>query len=719
MFGTNNQRDKRIIRDVLAGKTDRFADLVGRYLPSVYATALAHTRNRADADDVVQDTFVNAYTALDSLRAPAKFGPWILTIARNVARKHLRRRDAAPGTPDDPGHAPSPATAAQRAELLALLTRAVGDLAEGEREVILLHYFAGRSAREIAEALGVSRAAVLKRLERGRAHLGEQLLQKFGDQKALNEQLIPSVERVMKSVLAATAAWHVSKAAGGGGAAWAASTILPKTTTIAACLTGMAFAGVIGWTFLSRDTLPAAVAEEQAALASNEETPVAAEFDVLEPETAPLVAAADTEESVDEPTAAEPESATGRDGAPQPADSDEPKYTSIDGLWEFTARSDLSLFYPFRAIGYSHNVGRVELSGAGGDMRVVSAEGPAGEIIADVRRAGNTVELEIVGHSGHLEGAFNAALTELVLEGTIYDLENESLYEARLIGTRVSENELTREAQIEELKQELRELYAILEAYAQVHGGEYPDELDALYPQYVLDQERLRSNDTRSLIYRKPPPILRLVRTAESAEFATDAEDLLAIQHYLEEQWGRFFQAEDIVLESEHFALGVRLALTTGRGLIELSETKDSEHEDQADVLQIVSCQDNLKQLGLSFKIFADEQAGGFFPPGFHTMYPGYLPDLNVLTCPSTEHGSISYEVVFPGATKAQLVELARQVEGLSEQEAESFGASYVPMAIEVHECSGTVGRNVLFLDGHAELLHGAALERLGPYLNR
>src|SRR5690606_32360255 len=123
----------------------------------------------------------------------------------------------------DPEQGETPATAAQRAELLALLAGAVDDLPEGEREVILLHYFSGQSAREIAASLGISRAAVLKRLERGRAHLGEQLLAQVGDAKTAKQDLLPSTDRIMQAVLASGAAWQLAKATSGGGAAWAAS----------------------------------------------------------------------------------------------------------------------------------------------------------------------------------------------------------------------------------------------------------------------------------------------------------------------------------------------------------------------------------------------------------------------------------------------------------------------------------------------------------------
>ncbi len=69
MLNMRSNTDGVNVREVLKGNRDRFDGLVERHLPAVYAMALAHTRNSADAEDVVQDTFLNAFTALDSLRA--------------------------------------------------------------------------------------------------------------------------------------------------------------------------------------------------------------------------------------------------------------------------------------------------------------------------------------------------------------------------------------------------------------------------------------------------------------------------------------------------------------------------------------------------------------------------------------------------------------------------------------------------------------------------
>ncbi|HIJ66189.1 MAG TPA: sigma-70 family RNA polymerase sigma factor, partial [Candidatus Hydrogenedentes bacterium] len=92
MFERDRQQDARIVRRVLSGQSPAFEALVERYMPAVRAAAMARLGNDADADDVVQEAFLKAYQALDSLRDPGKFGAWLLSIARNACNRLDRRR---------------------------------------------------------------------------------------------------------------------------------------------------------------------------------------------------------------------------------------------------------------------------------------------------------------------------------------------------------------------------------------------------------------------------------------------------------------------------------------------------------------------------------------------------------------------------------------------------------------------------------------------------
>lgn len=137
-----------------------------------------------DVDDVIQDTFVRAFQSLAKLEQPARFGPWLLTIARNRALSRLARRRAGEQLVDElsreatallePDRLPDPDAEVE----LELVRRIIAELPEGaEKETVRLFYVeGGLSAREIAARLGVGKSAITMRLERFRAKVKRRLL---------------------------------------------------------------------------------------------------------------------------------------------------------------------------------------------------------------------------------------------------------------------------------------------------------------------------------------------------------------------------------------------------------------------------------------------------------------------------------------------------------------------------------------------------------------
>ncbi|MCC6897419.1 MAG: sigma-70 family RNA polymerase sigma factor [Polyangiaceae bacterium] len=159
------------------GEPAAFEALVRAYLRPAYAVALAIVGRPADAEDVAQDTLVLAFERLETCREPARFGAWLLQIARNQAKNWLDRRklrDVPSGEGAleavDPGAAPD--ASAERGVLL----RALGALRPAEREVVLLHDLEGFTHGEIASALGISevhsRQHLFQARQRLRAALG-------------------------------------------------------------------------------------------------------------------------------------------------------------------------------------------------------------------------------------------------------------------------------------------------------------------------------------------------------------------------------------------------------------------------------------------------------------------------------------------------------------------------------------------------------------------
>lgn len=160
--------DAALVERAIRGDAGAFEGLVRRYTRQAHLVALAIVKEPADADDVCQDAFIRALERLEECRNPARFGAWFLRIVRNRAhsvRRYLGVREAAPldALPlaaDDPG----PAREADRARLRDNLLKALADLTEVQREVVLLHDLEGWKHREIGELLELPEGTV-------RAHL--------------------------------------------------------------------------------------------------------------------------------------------------------------------------------------------------------------------------------------------------------------------------------------------------------------------------------------------------------------------------------------------------------------------------------------------------------------------------------------------------------------------------------------------------------------------
>ncbi len=178
MWKKETPTDGRVVAAVLGGQVERFAVLVERYLPVAHATAYAYTRNQHDAEDVVQEAFLKAYRSLASLRDPNNVGGWLCAIVRNLALNAVAKRKRESTMRDALER--FPATVAEpdvgRQEIRELLRRHIEGMAEDGAEVLLLHYYAGKSTGEIAALVGISRHAAKKRLERARKTLNDSLL---------------------------------------------------------------------------------------------------------------------------------------------------------------------------------------------------------------------------------------------------------------------------------------------------------------------------------------------------------------------------------------------------------------------------------------------------------------------------------------------------------------------------------------------------------------
>jgi RNA polymerase sigma-70 factor (ECF subfamily) len=165
--------------------------LVARHNRRLFRAARGVVRNDAEAEDVVQEAYVRAFTHLDGFRGDAAFATWLTRIALNEALGRLRRRRptadiavletarAAQGEPIvlTPLRPPAPESEAGRAQFRRVLERAVDDLPEPFRLVFMLREIEGLSAEETGAVLGVRPETVKTRLHRARRLLRQAIEQ--------------------------------------------------------------------------------------------------------------------------------------------------------------------------------------------------------------------------------------------------------------------------------------------------------------------------------------------------------------------------------------------------------------------------------------------------------------------------------------------------------------------------------------------------------------
>lgn len=181
--------DLSLVRRICAGERQLFHQLVSRYERFLYRTALAITRNPADAEEVVQEAFLRAYEHLEQFRGEARFSTWLIQIALNTAHMKLRKDHASlwesldePVETEDGPVArevvewrENPEEQLGREEMEQVLHQALQGLPPGYREVIILRDMQQLSTQETAEVLGLSLANVKTRLLRARLQLRDRL----------------------------------------------------------------------------------------------------------------------------------------------------------------------------------------------------------------------------------------------------------------------------------------------------------------------------------------------------------------------------------------------------------------------------------------------------------------------------------------------------------------------------------------------------------------
>lgn len=171
------------------GDTTAFRPLVDAYYPRAVRLARALVGDPEDARDIAQEAFVAAFRALPQHRAGRPFYPWLRGILLNRARMFIRGRNRSRARVDDaarrPGHWVGRAAGAAPVATRDLVRRAMEQLEEGERSLLVLKHVEGHTYDELAVALGVASGTVMSRLYRARRRLRDELLRLAPDLEGL------------------------------------------------------------------------------------------------------------------------------------------------------------------------------------------------------------------------------------------------------------------------------------------------------------------------------------------------------------------------------------------------------------------------------------------------------------------------------------------------------------------------------------------------------
>ena len=173
--------DSHLVDRLRRGDARAFDELVTAYQHRVFSVALRMLRNRTEAEEVAQEVFLRVYRTVTAFRGDAKLSTWLYAIASRLCLNRLASSDRRVTREGDEtltrlasGDA-TPVDELERSELEATLHRAIAELPEERRIVVVLRDLEGLSYEEIAAALDLELGTVRSRLHRARMDLKEKL----------------------------------------------------------------------------------------------------------------------------------------------------------------------------------------------------------------------------------------------------------------------------------------------------------------------------------------------------------------------------------------------------------------------------------------------------------------------------------------------------------------------------------------------------------------
>jgi RNA polymerase sigma-70 factor, ECF subfamily len=209
--GLSGLSDEAVVAQVLDGNLAMFEVLMRRHNERLYRAARAILKNASEAEDVMQQAYVNAYANLRQFDRRSSFTTWLTRIAVNEALARARKQGRYRSIDEENGELDNivalpvthnPEHEAFAHEMRGLLEAAIDALPDGLREVFVLREVQGLSTTETAASLDVSEDTVKTRLSRARAALRRHLLDRVGTSAAQTFTFLrPRCDFIVESVL--------------------------------------------------------------------------------------------------------------------------------------------------------------------------------------------------------------------------------------------------------------------------------------------------------------------------------------------------------------------------------------------------------------------------------------------------------------------------------------------------------------------------------------
>jgi RNA polymerase sigma-70 factor (ECF subfamily) len=199
------REEQALVSKTLTGDRSCFDELYRRHSRRIYQICLRMVDDPSIAEDLTQETFVLAFRKLSTFRQEARFSTWLHSIAVNTVLMFFRKRKAsihettleAPAYGNDEGSNPDREIYGRPDEVLRMavdrvaLQRAIADLPEGYRMMVILHDIQGYQHEEIAQMLGCTIGNTKSQLHKARLKLRETILERSGKRRRRRSPKLP------------------------------------------------------------------------------------------------------------------------------------------------------------------------------------------------------------------------------------------------------------------------------------------------------------------------------------------------------------------------------------------------------------------------------------------------------------------------------------------------------------------------------------------------